>query len=137
MAFTWKSWNEHFQLHKLHFPWQSQKWKGNLPATVPVALESLWLWKKLVPRFALTHKDQTGIEQVRGQVDFAETMEMENRNGKWKWKWECRKTVSTNEDWEGIGEGAPDVWSPYLGANGAALPDRASMQFSRLINLLA
>jgi len=43
--------------------------------------------------FALTHEDQTGIEQVRGQVDFAETMEMENRNGKWKWKWECRKTV--------------------------------------------
>lgn len=42
--------------------------------------------------------------------------------------------VSTNEDGGGIGEGAPDVWSPYLGANGAALPDRASMQFSRLIN---
>jgi len=33
------------------------------------------------------------VADKSGQVDFAETMEMENRNGKWKWKWECRKTV--------------------------------------------
>jgi len=43
--------------------------------------------------------------------------------------------VLTNKDGGGIGEEGicPHVWSPNLGTNGVALPDRASMQCSRQI----